>query len=46
MSDQNIKQIYFAGGCFWGVEKLFSSISGVINAESGYANGKSSIIPT
>jgi len=30
---------YFAGGCFWGMEKLMSSIPGVITAESGYANG-------
>ncbi len=46
MINQETKQIYFAGGCFWGVEKLFSSIKGVINAESGYANGKSDITPT
>lgn len=33
------KEIYFAGGCFWGVEKYFSLISGVINTQVGYANG-------
>lgn len=31
--------IYLAGGCFWGLEKLMSSIGGVIRATSGYANG-------
>ena len=29
-----------AGGCFWGVEEYFSRVPGVIDAESGYANGK------
>ena len=38
--------IYFAGGCFWGVEKLMQSIPGVVNATSGYANGQADIIPT
>ncbi len=38
--------IYFAGGCFWGVEKLMQSIPGVVNATSGYANGQSIIKPT
>ena len=32
--------IYLAGGCFWGVEEYFSRVPGVIDAESGYANGK------
>lgn len=32
-------EIYFAGGCFWGVEEYFSRIPGVIAAVSGYANG-------
>jgi len=31
--------IYLAGGCFWGLEHLMQSIPGVIDAESGYANG-------
>ena len=33
--------IYFAGGCFWGVEKYFASIQGVLFTETGYANGTS-----
>ena len=31
--------IYLAGGCFWGIEALMQSIPGVIDAQSGYANG-------
>ena len=36
-STENV--IYMAGGCFWGLEQLMQSINGVIDAESGYANG-------
>ncbi len=35
-----LKDIYFAGGCFWGVEEYFSRIPGVYDVTSGYANGK------
>jgi peptide-methionine (S)-S-oxide reductase len=31
----------FAGGCFWGVEGVFSHVKGVVSATSGYAGGKS-----
>ncbi|QLB12589.1 peptide-methionine (S)-S-oxide reductase/peptide methionine sulfoxide reductase msrA/msrB [Bisgaardia hudsonensis] len=36
---QNTKIIYLAGGCFWGTEAFMQRINGVIDAESGYANG-------
>lgn len=36
----NIKTIYLAGGCFWGVEAYVSKLAGVINTEVGYANGR------
>ena len=42
---ENAGTIYFAGGCFWGMEKLFQTIHGVIDAESGYANGREDIVP-
>ncbi|CAN5348626.1 peptide-methionine (S)-S-oxide reductase MsrA [soil metagenome] len=29
-----------AGGCFWGVEGVFSHVKGVISATAGYAGGK------
>lgn len=34
-----MKEIYFAGGCFWGTEHYFKQIDGVISTEVGYANG-------
>ncbi len=30
---------YYAGGCFWGVEHLFQSKKGVLDAVSGYMGG-------
>ena len=36
---KKIKQIYLAGGCFWGTEKFLSQILGVVGTEVGYANG-------
>ena len=35
------KEIYLAGGCFWGVQKYFDSIMGVVYTKAGYANGQS-----
>jgi len=35
----NGKEIYFAGGCFWGTEHFFKQIRGVLATEVGYANG-------
>ena len=32
--------IYLAGGCFWGVEAYFKKLQGVIDTDSGYANGE------
>lgn len=40
-----VKEIYFAAGCFWGTEKLFQDLDGVLDAESGYANGRADIVP-
>lgn len=34
-----MKEIYLAGGCFWGVEEYFSRINGVVDTQVGYANG-------
>jgi peptide methionine sulfoxide reductase msrA/msrB len=34
-----IVSIVFAAGCFWGVEKHFEHMDGVVRAESGYAGG-------
>ena len=34
-----MKEIYFAGGCFWGTEHFFKQIKGVVKTEVGFANG-------
>lgn len=31
--------IYVAGGCFWGIQKYFQMVKGVVDTECGYANG-------
>ena len=33
------RTIYLAGGCFWGCQKYFDLIPGVLETEVGYANG-------
>ncbi len=35
-----MEKIVFAGGCFWGVEEFFSRISGVLETEVCYVNGR------
>ena len=35
-----MKEIYLAGGCFWGIERYLSLLPGVVKTEVGYANGK------
>ena len=32
-------EIFFAAGCFWGVEKNFENVDGVIDVVSGYSGG-------
>ncbi|MFV0394018.1 MAG: peptide-methionine (S)-S-oxide reductase MsrA [Coprobacillaceae bacterium] len=34
-----MNEIYLAGGCFWGVEKYFAMLTGVVDTKVGYANG-------
>ncbi|QIW15333.1 peptide-methionine (S)-S-oxide reductase [Pasteurellaceae bacterium RH1A] len=38
---QNLREIYLAGGCFWGLEAFLKRLNGVVSAQSGYANGNS-----
>ena len=35
-----MKEIYLAGGCFWGTEHYLKQIEGVVATEVGYANGR------
>ena len=34
------KEIYLAGGCFWGTQHYFDCLPGVVHTEVGYANGR------
>ncbi|MDR1431485.1 MAG: peptide-methionine (R)-S-oxide reductase MsrB [Propionibacteriaceae bacterium] len=34
-----MREIYLAGGCFWGVQKYLSLLAGVVSTQAGYANG-------
>ncbi len=38
-SDTTTQTIVLGMGCFWGAEKRLSELNGVIDVESGYANG-------
>ena len=35
-----MKELFFAGGCFWGTEHFFKQIAGVGHTEVGFANGQ------
>jgi len=39
---KGLKTAVFAGGCFWGVEGVFSHVKGVTSAVSGYHGGSAS----
>ena len=39
---KGLKTAVFAGGCFWGVEGVFSHVKGVTSAVSGYHGGAAS----
>jgi len=36
---QSSEKIVFSAGCFWGVEKYYDAIDGVLSARSGYVGG-------
>ena len=38
-SASELKEIYLAGGCFWGVEAYMARVPGVAETSVGYANG-------
>ena len=38
-NEDDVREIYLAGGCFWGLEEYFSRVEGVVDATVGYANG-------
>jgi len=40
IDESDLRDLYLAGGCFWGVEAYMSRINGVYSVTSGYANGE------
>ncbi|ANS85703.1 Peptide-methionine (S)-S-oxide reductase [Vibrio scophthalmi] len=34
-----MQEIYFAGGCLWGVQEFMRHLPGVISTEAGRVNG-------
>ncbi|CAH9061027.1 Peptide methionine sulfoxide reductase MsrA [Pseudoalteromonas sp. CIP111854] len=38
-ASSHIKTIVLGSGCFWGAEKRYEAMQGVLDAESGYADG-------
>ena len=43
MDEQAAREIYVAGGCFWGTEAFLKRLPGVMTCEVGYANGNGSV---
>jgi peptide-methionine (S)-S-oxide reductase len=41
-TDHKLEQAYFAAGCFWKVQYIFSKVPGVVSTEVGYTGGHSS----
>ncbi len=38
----NLREVFLAGGCFWGVQAFLDRVPGVAETEVGYANGSTS----
>jgi methionine-S-sulfoxide reductase len=38
--NKNLREIWLAGGCFWGSEAYLAKLNGVVYTDVGYANGK------
>ncbi|MBI4116020.1 MAG: peptide-methionine (S)-S-oxide reductase MsrA [Candidatus Omnitrophica bacterium] len=37
--DEKLQKATFAGGCFWGIEKVFGEVKGVVSTMVGYTGG-------
>jgi peptide-methionine (S)-S-oxide reductase len=38
---KNIEEVFFAGGCLWGVQEFLRYVPGILETEAGRANGTS-----
>lgn len=45
MNHVGSREIYLAGGCFWGLEKALEDLPGILSTECGYANGDPHLVP-
>ncbi|MFI3168069.1 MAG: peptide-methionine (S)-S-oxide reductase [Bacillota bacterium] len=41
-----MEEVYFAGGCLWGVQAFIKTIKGVVSTQAGRANGTTNSIET
>lgn len=41
-----MEEVYFAGGCLWGVQAYIRTIKGVVTTEAGRANGATNSLDT
>lgn len=41
LPEKQLEEIYFAGGCLWGVQEFIRYLPGVVATEAGRANGTS-----
>ncbi|MFI3206832.1 MAG: peptide-methionine (S)-S-oxide reductase [Clostridia bacterium] len=39
-----MEEVYFAGGCLWGVQAFIRTLKGVVSTEAGRANGSTNTI--
>ena len=37
VSTNNLAAVVLAGGCFWGIERFFQEVDGIIDTQVGYA---------
>jgi len=40
LADKNLREVWLAGGCFWGLEAYLGKLNGVVYTNVGYGNGK------
>ena len=40
LEDKNLREVWLAGGCFWGIDAYLSKLNGVVYTNVGYANGQ------